>query len=204
MKLPCIGFYILVALLVVSGCGKKSKSTGPVEPPKQVVNQIPGFAGRFQSTAVSGIKLGWRVFYSDTIWIDTLDVCPGEFPLISTSQPEFGFEITESDGLISDSVVDFTQTGITLSLDCFDENCNEYDSCTVPFSVNVSSRETGQPPRPQGFQLVTTLTSRTCEGIGYQSFTKYIFERISDPACGHGKRTSHPIRELISRRILAD
>ncbi|MEK7138136.1 MAG: hypothetical protein AAB787_01375 [Patescibacteria group bacterium] len=198
-KLPSLVILVLLAIstFTVNGCGKK-KSTGPIEPPKEIVNEIPEFEGSFRVVIEAGVRAGYLFLFTDTLEVDTFNVCPDEFPLVSESQPDYGFTIETSSGKISDSVVDFTQSGQSLSFDLFCENdttCDVIDSCTVPFSINVSSRKTGNPPRPSGFKLIAIFTSKDCDGQSYESINRYSFIRIGDADCsgdGVGKIQNKP------------
>lgn len=185
MKRWSVLFSILfLSVLLVAGCGKKSKGTGPV-PVKQIINELPNLQGLMEVRSEIGVRSGFLILWDTPhASLDTLSICPGSFPIVLVSDPELGVEIDEEWGVISDTLVDVTQTGTLLMMFCQDDSCHDFDSCTVAFEVNISSRTTGQHPKPTGFQLISTFKFRDCSGAQYESLSRYTFKSLSgSPNC---------------------
>ena len=190
----------LVAMIcsasILIGCGDDKKATGP-EKADVITNELTDFSGLFRVVVEYGVRSGPAIFYTDTLAVDTANICPGPFPLVGESRPENGYTITSESGIITDTLVDFTQEGSMRLYICHDQACEDFDTCTVPFNTRISSRRTGRHPTSQGFQVIITTNFENCEGANWESIERCTFERIGDADCAtmpHGTaRVTFPV-----------
>lgn len=173
-----------------AGCGKDKRSTAPAKV-EGIANELPNFAGKFRFIVERGFRSGPMILYGDTLGIDTMNACPGQFPLVGESRPEYGFTIGEERGVIADTMLDFTQEGMSLMYICYDDSCGTFDSCTAAFTTNISTRRTGLHPSADGFQAIATTMSQNCDGEWWESIARYTFERIGVADCSETAKIEH-------------
>lgn len=182
------------------GCGDDKKATGP-EKVDVITNEMMDFSGLFKVVIEYGLRSGPAIFYTDTLAVDTANICPGQFPLVGESRPESGYTITAESGVIADTLVEFTQEGSTRLYMCHDQACEDFDTCTVPFETRISSRRTGRHPTAQGFQVIITTNFENCEGVNWESIERCTFERIGDADCSSIAQGTARFTLPVDRRL---
>ena len=181
-KIAVTSTLCLALVCSLPGCGDDKKVTGP-EKADVITNELTDFSGLFRVVIEYGIRSGPAIFYTDTLAVDTANICPGPFPLVGESRPENGYTITSESGIITDTLVEFNQAGSMRLRICNDQACEDFDTCTVPFNTKISSRRTGRHPTSQGFQVIITTNFKNCEGDNWESIERCTFERIGDADC---------------------